>query len=134
MCAISFRNDFSIYILEIGDYTNLASWKLIEQFRVFNGDVNNLKWSSTDKLLATSLDNNAIVVEKENGKKWTSNLIVMNRQYRTLMTMAWAKDGEKFALAGGNRALYIGKKNEKTGLFETQALEKCTHFWVFIFS
>lgn len=107
---------------------DLKKWKLIEKFKIFTDSVHLLKWSSDDKLMAVSRDNNAVVIEKSSKGIWGSSMIMMEAQYRSIMDCCWSQDGNKYALAGGNGCVYIGTKVTQGAsvIYNTDIFKKCT--------
>ena len=126
MAALSFNKCTKVYICKAAAETNLSKWKILHEIEAFTMVVNYLEWSSDNKILAISYDNNCMVLEKEKDKdKWITHLVILESQYRTLHCGAWSHDGKKFAVGGGNKAIYIGYWDDQLRAYNSDRLKNC---------
>lgn len=126
MASVCTHKSSNILIVKAAGETDLSKWKLLHTITDFTMPVNFVQWSSDNKILATSFDNNCMVIEKDgNSGKWTPHLVVLDSQYRSLMAGCWAPDGKKFAVAGGNKAIYIGYWDDNLRSYNSKRLKRC---------
>lgn len=115
-----------IYILKVDNQIDVSKWKIVYTLTPFTKPANVIVWSSDKKILATSHDNNCMVLEfDDKAKKWISHLVNLETQYRSLRCGAWSSDGKKFAVAGGNKSVYIGYWDDKMRCYNSDRLKKC---------
>lgn len=75
-------------------------------------EISSVNWSSDNKILTTSHDRDAKVWVFENGQ-WEPELVILNKQKRSITCGAWSPHGNKFATGSASNLVHVSYKGEK---------------------